>query len=172
MAVVTLSSTSVSNANALPRVLNSPNTYRGRMLELQEVVAIASSDQSTSVYRLFRLRSSDRVSALKLWCGAAGGSCAAKIGLYGTNGGAAVVSPTFGSGASACFVSSQSLVSALTGTDETFAVTTVANANKRVWELLGFTTDPGAEYEVGVALTADSAASVSLMLRASVAPGN
>jgi hypothetical protein len=163
MAVVTTKSTAITNLDATPIVQNTPQISRGRRAHSVATVAVANGDSINSQYRMFRVRSGDRIATLSLFCGAITGA-AANLGLYDINGGAAVVSPTYGSGAAACLASAQSLASALNGTNITYSVTTLAQAEKRVWELLGFTSDPGKEYDVTFTLTAAATAAGQLVL--------
>lgn len=161
MAVVTTKSMSITNADASPRVLNLPVTSRGRRNASVGVVAVGSADSILSQYRMCRVRSNERIATISIFCSAIT-SAAANLGLYDVNGGAAVVSPTFASGAAACFASAQSLASALNGVNITYSVTSLANMEKRVWEVLGFTADPGKEYDLVFALTAAATAAGTL----------
>ena len=163
MAVVTTKSTAITHLDATPIVQNTPQISRGRRSHSVATVAVANGDSISSQYRMCRVRSGDRITSLSVYCGAIT-SAAANLGLYDINGGAAVVSPTYGSGAAACFASAQSLASALNGLNVTYSVTTLAQVEKRVWELLGFTSDPGKEYDVVFTLTAAAAAAGQLAL--------
>jgi hypothetical protein len=88
--------------------------------------------------------------SILLFCGAIT-SAAANIGLYTVNGGAVVNA--------ALFAAAQSLAAAQnTGLELVHSVTTLANAEKRVWELLGLSADPGLEYDVTLTLTAAATA--------------
>jgi hypothetical protein len=163
MAVVTIKSTALTNADATPQVQNTPLIHRGRRNHSVGFAAVGSADSIASQYRLMRIRSSDRLATLSIFCTAIT-SAAANVGLYETtaNGGAAAVTPTYGSGAAACFASAQSLASALNGVNITYSVTTLAQMEKRVWELLGFTSDPGKDFDLVVTLTAAATAAGTL----------
>lgn len=174
MAVVQVSSTSVANAVALPRIFNSPNVYRGKLRESQDVVTVTNGDSIASVYRLCRVKSSDRLRSLLLLISANITSGAANVGLYLPNGGVPPVTPNFtGTAANAMFAAAQTIATAsLTGINITFAVTTIANMNKRIWELLGFTSDPGVEYEIALTLTAAAAATGQVGMVAALLSGD
>lgn len=159
MAVVTVKSTALTNADATPQVLNTPIIQRGRRNTSVGFAAVANGDSIASQYRLLRVRSSDRLASMTLFCTAIT-SAAANLGLYETtaNGGAAAVTPTYGSGAAACFAAAQTLASALNALNVTYSVTTLAQMEKRVWELLGFTSDPGKDFDLVLTLTAAATA--------------
>lgn len=163
MAVVTTKSTALTNADATPQIQNTPLIHRGRRNTSVGFVAVGAADSIASQYRLTRVRSSDRIASIALFCSAIT-SAAANIGLYETtaNGGAAAVTPTYGSGAAACFAAAQSLASALNGVNVTYSVTTLAQMEKRVWELLGFTSDPGKDFDLVLTLSAAATAAGTL----------
>jgi hypothetical protein len=76
-------------------VLNSGNIHKGNLRESQGIAAISNGDSIGSTYRVARMRSSDRVSSIKIWAPDIGTTTAADVGLYDTaaNGGAAVDRP-------------------------------------------------------------------------------
>lgn len=173
MSVVTVKSTALTNADATPQVQNTPLIHRGRRNHSVAFAAVANGDSIASQYRLTRVRSSDRLTTLALYCTAIT-TCAANLGLYETtaNGGAAAVSPSYGGGAAACFAAAQSLAAALNGVNVTYSVTTLAQIEKRVWELLGFTSDPGKDFDLVLTLTAAAASAGTVAIHVdSVANG-
>lgn len=162
MAVVTLKSTAITNATATPPVPNSANLVAGNIRESQGFANISNGDSIASIYRLFRIRSADRLSRLLVYSPDIGTTTAGDVGLYRTNpeGGAVVDVDAI---ASAVSLSG----GALNGSDITFestaAVGSIANAEKRIWECLGLTADPHLEYDVALTLTAAAdAAGVAL----------
>jgi hypothetical protein len=163
-AIVTVKAGAITNADATPVVLNRANIARGRMLHLAGVAAFANGDSATSTYRMFRVKSNDRMTSLVLDTDAQGGSAAADIGLYRTaaDGGAVVDADLF--------TSAISTVSALRGTDvlRESAVITVANMEKMLWELAGLTADPQVDYDVTVTLTVATGAAGSMALSGTV----
>lgn len=158
MAVVTQKSTAITNADSTPIVQNTPVIQRGMRKSSVGTLPVANGDSIGSMYRLARVRSGDRLASLALYCGAIT-SAAANFGFYdiASNGGAIV-------GGGAQLAAAQSLASALNGVNITYSVTTLANAEKRVWELLGLASDPGKEYDIVATLTAAAAAAAQLTL--------
>lgn len=156
MAVVAVKSNSVTNNNATPRVINTPGVEGGTLVRaINSLVTITSGDSVGSTYRLGKIRSSDFIDRIRLDTTAdMGTTTTADIGLYDllthSNGGT-VVDADF-------FASAVSLKDgALSNSDVTFesgaAGGLIANAEKRVWEALGLSSDPGKEYDVAMTLT-------------------
>jgi hypothetical protein len=164
-AVVAIKSTAITNATASPSVPNSGNIQNGNLRESQALAVITSSDSIGSTYRLFRLRSSDRVSYIRVYSPDIGTTTAGDLGLYDKNdvSGGAVVDVDF-------FASALSLNSgALNGVDITFesgaAGGLITNAEKRVWEALGLSADPFKEYDVTLTLTGAADATGTALFR-------
>lgn len=156
MAVVTLKSTAITNADATPIVQNTPVIQRGPRKNTVGTVAVANGDSIASTYRLARVRSNERIVSVTLYCGAIT-SAAANFGFYDI---AAIGGAIVGGGAQ--IAAAQSLASALNGTNITYSVTSLANMEKRVWELLGLASDPGKEYDLVATLTAAATAAGQL----------
>jgi hypothetical protein len=164
MAVVNIKSTAVTNAEKVPKTLSTPNISRGKLHQSVGVVAVGAADSIASAYRLCRVLSGDRIATLALFCTAIT-SAAANIGLYETldNGGLPPITPTLtGTQAASVLAAAQSLATALNGVNITYSVTTLANMEKRVWELLGLTADPGKSYDLVLTLTAAATAAGTL----------
>lgn len=161
MAVVTLKSAQVTNADASPRVLNDGKTAGGVVHEFVATIAAALGDDIGSTYRFMRVRSSDRVSAVKLYCDAIT-TCAGDFGLYRTAAdGGAVVDADF-------FASAQSLAAAITtGTEiqHESAVYGVEDIEKPLWSGLGLSADPGIDYDITLTLTAAAASAGDVSLK-------
>jgi hypothetical protein len=173
MAVVALKSSAITNATATPVVLNSANLVNGNLRESQGFAVITNGDTgatsgavgASSTYRLFRLRSSDRVSLIRIYAPDIGTTTVAGLGLYDkldTNAGAAV---------SVEFFASQVVLNAgaINGTDLTFEAAAagglIANAEKRIWECLSLTSDPCKEYDVVLWLYASADATGTALVR-------
>jgi hypothetical protein len=163
MAVANTKSTAVANRDATPRIPSPAHLVRGPLFEAVGTVEIAAADDNASVYRLARLRSSDRVSQINLFSDAITGGTAFDLGLYRTadDGGAAVDADLF--------ATDLDLSSAVAGTDVTYEATAanIDKIEKRLWELLGLSADPQVDYDI--ALTGDTvgtaAGTVSLRVR-------
>jgi hypothetical protein len=146
MAVANTKSTAITNADATPRVFNPPHLVRGPSFEAVGVAAALAADGAASVYRFVRIRSSDRISSIKLACDAMSGATSWSLGLYDTlaNGGAAV--------SAALFVSVVDYHTGLGFTQVNFSNVSIANAEKRIWELLALSKDPIKDYDLCVTL--------------------
>jgi hypothetical protein len=161
MAVVAVKSTLVTNADALPAVLNSPRVDGG--FERLEVAtaAITSGDNTGSTYRMFRVPSNAVMTDLRIYSPDIGTTTISDIGLYRTaKDGGAVVDADF-------FASALSLKDgALNGTDvlHESAVFSIANSGKELWEALALTSDPSVFYDVALTLTADADATGTVKL--------
>lgn len=179
MAVVNLKSTAITNATASPVVLTGGYIVNGNLRESQGLATITSGDTgdasgavgSSSIYRLFRLRSSDRVSLIRIYSPDIGTTTVANLGLYDkldVNSGAVVDTDFFASGVSL-------KDGALNGTDLTFEAAAagglITNAEKRIWEALGLTSDPCKEYDVALALTANADGTGTVLVRCQFVSG-
>ena len=165
MAVVAVKSTSVTNYNAIPRVVVPRGLADGEVVRaINDLVAVANGDSVGSVYRFGKIRSSDYVDRLRIVSADIGTTTAGDIGLYdlltAQNGGAVVDADFF---ASAVSLSGGAIDSDITY-ESGAAGGVYTNGNKRVWEALGLTKDPAKEYDVALTLTgaADAAGSVQL----------
>jgi hypothetical protein len=173
MAVVALKSTVITNATAQPVVPNSASNCAGKVMESQALFTVTSGNTVASTYRLFPIKSSDRVSRIHFYSPDIGTASTLDIGLYDKldhpNGGTVVDADFF---ASALDIHS----GALNGVDITFEAAAagglIANAEKRIWEALGLTADPCKEYHVTATLaTADSDGTGTCLLRMQYVPG-
>lgn len=164
MAVVAVKSTLVTNADALPAVLNSPRVDGGFERIEVATAAITSGDNTGSTYRMFRVPSNAVVTDLRIYSPDIGTTTIADIGLYRTaKDGGAVQDADF-------FASALSLKDgALNGVDvlHEAAVFTIANSGKELWDALGLTSDPSVFYDVALTLTAaaDATGTVKLIGR-------
>lgn len=175
MSQVKVKSTSVSNGTATPRVQNLPGIENGCVVRAINALATLTSGDSAnttyaagaSVYRFGKIRSSDFVDRVRIDSTAdMGTTTVVDVGLYDlgdSSAPGAVVDQDF-------FGSSVSLKDgALSNTDLTFesaaAGGLIANAEKRVWEALGLSSDPNKEYEVCMTLTAACDGTGTALLR-------
>ncbi len=168
MAVVAVKSTPITNADATPVVLNKANVDGARERHKRGVVAAANGDSIASIYRCFRVKSSDLLSKLVLDNASWGAACTADIGLYKTakDGGAVVDADLF--------ASAVDMNAANRGLDvlRESGVITVANMEKRLWELAGLSADPNLDYDVALTLVAAAAAAGSACLSGTVVGGH
>ena len=161
MAVVAVKSTLITNADALPAVLNSPRVDGGFERIEVATAAITDTDSIGSTYRMFRVPSNAVVTDLRIYSPDIGTTTISDIGLYRTaKDGGAVVDADF-------FASALSLKDgALNGTDvlHESAVFSIANSGKELWDALGLTSDPSVFYDVAFTLTADADATATVKL--------
>lgn len=159
MAVVTVSSAPVANADAKPIVKNSAKVAEGDVLSSVGSVALANGDSIGSVYRMIRVKSGCRINGLSLVCDAIT-SGAADIGLYQTAArGGAVVDADF-------FTAAQTIAAATQGIQVAHGnILKAGSITLRLWEALGLSADPGIEYDVALTLTAATTAAGNAALK-------
>lgn len=168
-AVVAVKSTVITNADAVPVVFNSAILDKGSDHNSIAIANIANGDSIGSTYRMFRVRSGDRVQDLVLRTQAIT-TAAADIGLYDTaaNGGAVV--------SSAFWAAAQTLAAANNFIDVRFQSGAngglLTNAEKRIWEALGLAADPRKEYDVVLTLTAAATAAGAAVLQVGFVSSN
>jgi hypothetical protein len=150
MAVANTKSTIVTNADAAPVTLTPAYVKDGRLREQAATVETAAADDAGSVYRLFRVHSSWRISDILIGHDAITNMTTADVGVYDTaaNGGAVVNVSLF---ASALNMSSAS--AGLVNHTYEATATNIDKIEKRLWELLGLTSDPNKEYDIAVTAT-------------------
>jgi hypothetical protein len=138
----------IQNATAQPP-LPVPGYLYGSFIReaVTPSLAVGATDTAGSIYRLFRVRSSSRISSLTIVNSAMAGFTAANVGLYQINGGPAVNATAFATGLS--------LAAANTGAGTPIAFP-LNQFGMRVWEMLGLPADPVTEYDVGVTSTAQT----------------
>jgi hypothetical protein len=159
MAVVTVSSAPVANADAKPIVRNSAKVAEGEILGSVGSVALANGDSIGSVYRMVRIKSGCRINSLQLVCDAIT-SGAADIGLYQTAArGGAVVDADF-------FTPAQTIATATQGIQVAHGnILKAGSITLRLWEALGLSSDPGIDYDVALTLTAATTAGGNAALK-------
>lgn len=142
MAVVNTKSTVITNSDATPPTLNDA-VLNGRARHVAAAVEVSAADDDTSVYRMFRVHSSERVERLEVLNDAITSGTDYDLGLYRTaaDGGAVVDADLF---ASAVTMAS----ARIPPLDLTFEALDVAKIEKPIWELLGLSADPGVFYDV------------------------
>lgn len=165
MATANTKSTAVSNRDASPRVPSPAHLVRGPLFEAVGTVEIAAADDNGSVYRMARLRSSDRVSQLTVFNDVIAGGSGFDLGLYRTadDGGAVVDADLFAS--TLDFTTAPTVPAA--GSDVVFesAATDIAKIEKRLWELLGLSADPQVDYDIAFTGNAVGSAAGTVSLR-------
>jgi len=167
MAVVTIKSSAITNADASPSVLTSANVANGNLRESVGTIAAGVADSIASIYRFVRVRSSDRVSAVKLYCDAIT-TGAMDVGLYRTAAdGGAVVDVDL-------FASAQSTAAEIkTGTEiqHESGFFGLEDIEKPLWVALGLAADPFVLYEVCGTLTAANTGAGDVSLKVQFVSG-
>ena len=155
MAAANTKSTAVSNADATqPRITN-PSYLAGGPLRMSVgTVEVAAADDNGSVYRLVRLPSNAVIYRLESMNDAITAGTAYDIGLYQTavNGGLAADDDVFATAIDMSFERDLPF-------DAMFEVLNIDKVEKRLWELLGLSSDPMTEYDV--CYTADTVGSAA-----------
>lgn len=165
MAVVNRNSAGIANLVATPRVVQRPPQAGGALLHRQGIVTPAADDSATSVFRCFRLPSNAVVNSMQLSCAIASTAGAVNIGIYDTldnaNGGTVVSATTF--------ASAQSLSAAALSKANVLSNTYLQTyTEKYLWEVLGLSSDPCKDYDVGMAVsTTFNGGPTSMLLQAS-----
>lgn len=165
MAVVTTKSAAITNRDATPAQASLGAIVGARLHRAMGVVAIANGDSIASKYLAFSLPSNAIVSSLMVSSPDIGTTVTADVGLYKTTkDGGAVVDADF-------FKAALDLHSgAITKSECLYGnVITVANSEKRLWEHLGLSADPGIMYDVVLTLAAASDAAASVCVEAQYA---
>ncbi len=165
-AVVNVTATVITNRDAVPSVINKAYLARARVHVTRGVCTCANGDSINSTYRFGTVRSNDIVKAVIIDNSSWGAACTMNVGLSDTtvNGGAAVSASLF---ASAYDMNTAHAAADITRNSGTI---TVANMEKRVWELLGLAKDPQKEYDVVGTLAAAAAAAGSACIQVEVVP--
>jgi hypothetical protein len=165
MAVVNVSSTTVTNLNASPSVLGDIRNSHGRLHVKTETVDMAAADDNGSTYRLFRVKSSDSIKSIMIFTPGIAGTTDIDVGLYTINGGAVVDADLYCDDVdltTAAPPAPSPTAAAPDGIECRFGdeVTSLPSfINNKVWQDLGLTADPNLSYDV--VLTANAAASAA-----------
>lgn len=169
MAVVNIKSTSITNADATPLTLSNPQIARGQPVESIAAISMGASDSANSTYRVCRISSSARLSSLQVANDANTGGTSYKAGvlLTAADGGGTAVSNSDG-----IFFSAVTMASARANFTELLSPAiagnsaSVANMEKRVWELLGLSADPYKVYDLAVTAVTPGSAGGNLAVKA------
>jgi hypothetical protein len=165
MAVVTLYSTALTNSKAVPPVQNPRGLEHGALRRSQGFANVASGNTTASIYAICRVRSCDYVDRIRMVSADIGTTTAADVGLYKIKSDGTVdtvVDVDF-------FGSAVNLAGGAIDSDVTFEAAAAGglytNAEKRIWEALGLSSDPYLEYYVCLTLTGDADAAGTVLVR-------
>lgn len=169
MAIVTTKSTTITNRDAVPAVINDGRLERGTLKSAVGQVAVGAADSATSYYPLVSLPSTAMVRAIYASCVTGMTTLAANIGVFLTtkaSGGVALGTIAF-TGSATFFASAQSFASVLSRSDVTNQSTTYTTAKREqpLWQAIGMAADPGGTLDIGVQVsTANTGAAGTLGL--------
>lgn len=163
MAVVNTKSTAITNMDATPAAMNSAQLAGNAPSFPVGLVEVAAADTDASVYRFFRVHSSDRVAHLLLLNDAITAGTSYDFGLYDTaaNGGALVDVDFF---ASAVDLSSARVAPL----DIVTEAQDIDKAEKAIWEILGLSADPQKYYDVCALANTVGSAAGTIVLKGTV----
>jgi len=151
MAVTTTEhSAIIDNIAASPPVLNDPGVYGGVVRRQIARVSIADNDDVGSIYRMFRVKSSDTVLSIKYFTADTLTAMAADVGLYRTqaDGGAVVDVDAYASAASFA------TANVLAGVELAHEARGVTVLGQKVWDdIASQTTDTKLSYDIAVTIT-------------------
>jgi hypothetical protein len=165
MAVVTIYSTQLVNVNATPPQYSGSYMTGGMDWTATDICAMGATDSAGSTYRFCRLPSNALILDVKVMNDANTAGTSYKCGVYTIGGGGPAVT-----NADVIFFSGVTMASARNVWTSLFfpsvlnAGGLVANATKRVWELLGLNSDSGLLYDVAVAAVTAGTAGGNLAL--------
>ena len=174
MAVVTVKSSQITNADSLPVVLSNPYLAGGGDIEEVANCVTGATDSAGSVYLYTAVPSGARILDIGVMNDANTSGTSYKCGVY--------LLPTDPSAAGASnavvvansdtiFFSAVTMASARNTWTYTYfpaiagSSGAVSNVEKRVWELLGLTADPLKIYRIGIAAVTPGTAGGNMALR-------
>lgn len=150
MAVANTKSNIVTNADAKDGTKTAALVTHGRLREQAATVEAASADDAGSVYRLFRVHTSWRISELKIGHDALTNMTTADLGVYDVaeNGGAVIDVDQFGSA-----IDMSAASSGLVDRSYEAANADISKIEQALWERLGLSTDPKKFVDIAVTAT-------------------
>jgi hypothetical protein len=146
MAVVNVVSQTITDLTAVP-VVKTNNIERGGFLKCAADSAAFAASDDTSVARVLRVKSGDRVHQLLFASDDLGTGGTVDVGLHQTaeNGGAVVDADFFASA-----INTDSAAVVWTDITQESGVIDIIAADQPIWQQLALTADPGIEYDVTV----------------------
>lgn len=151
MAVTTTEhSAIIDNIAASPPVLTAPGKFGGTLKFQVGHVSVADNDDVGSIYRMFRVKSSDTVVSIKYFTADTLTAMAANVGLYRTveDGGAVVDADAYASAASFA------TANVLAGVELAYEARGVSVLGQPVWDdIAGVTADTHLSYDIAVTIT-------------------
>lgn len=144
MAVVTVKSTTISNRDNVPPIINDGRLERGSLRSSHGYTTATNGDSATSKYILASVPTTALVRKLLFSCANLGASSAVNVGVYrNTKDGGAAVSASL-------FASAQATSAALSNSDVTnqSGSYTLDKQEQPLWQAAGLTSDPGGTLDI------------------------
>lgn len=157
MAVVQTKSTTITNRDAVPAVINDGRLERSTYESAIGSVAVGAADSATSYYPLCSVPSSAMVRAVLATCVAGMTTLAGNVGVYKNtkdSGGSTTGVPA-NTGSGTLFASAQTFAAALNRSDITGASGTYDTIKREqpLWQAIGLASDPNTTFDIGVVVT-------------------
>lgn len=163
MAVANTKSNIIANADNPTATLSQAHLAGSSVRHPVAKVEVLAADDNGSVYRMFRVHSSERINSLSLLNDAITAGTSFDAGLHDTeaNGGAVVQKDLF---ATAVDLSSARVAPL----DITFEALNIDKAELMIWELLGLAADPNKYYDLTLTANTVGTADGTIVTRASI----
>lgn len=159
----TLDGVAITNLDATPVVpVTTGEGVAAVLRSTNDFVTALSADSTSSVYKLVRIPTYAKVKSVKLWSAVASAGagdfnvCFSDSAVDGTPPGYQGTIPQISSANNKLFGAAQSIVSTLAAgpVDMTFKGSyTLANKNQPLWQVLGYTVDPGGFFDIQINVT-------------------
>lgn len=157
MAIVTVKSTTITNRDATPPVINDGRLERGVVKKGKGSAAVGATDSATSYYPLVSVPSSAVVHGVLISALAGMTTFAGNVGVFKNtkDGAAAALGVVANTGSGTFFASAQSLATVLSRSDVTNQSTTntVAKREQPLWQAIGLAADPMTTFDIAVTCT-------------------
>lgn len=157
MAVVQTKSTTITNRDNTPSVINDGRLEKGALRSSVGSVAVGAADSATSYYPLATLPSTAMVRGVLATAVTGMTTLAGDIGVYKTTANSAGVTTgvVANTGSGSIFAAAQSFASVLNRSDVTNTGTTYGTDKREqpLWQAIGLAADPGGYFDIGVKVT-------------------
>lgn len=158
MGIVNTKSTTITNRDAVPAVINDGRLERGTHKSAVGSVAVGAADSATSFYPLVAVPSTAMVRAVLATAPAGMTTLAGNVGVFKNTkaSGASTTGVAAFTGSDTIFAAATSFASALNRSDVTNANSNAYGTDKReqpLWQAIGLSADPGGTFDIGVVVT-------------------
>ncbi len=157
MAIVNTKSTTVTNRDATPAVINDGRLERGSIRSSIGSVAVGAADSATSYYPLMSVPTTAMVRSVFKTCVTGMTTLAGDVGVYKTTALSAGVTTgvAANAGSGSIFAAATSFATVQDRVDVTNTGTTYPTDKREqpLWQAIGLTADPGGFFDIGVKVT-------------------